>query len=212
LVIVKAKLYRRGDWMKVIGLTGGIGSGKSTVSQHLAELGATVIDADKVGHEALKAAEVKKEIVDAFGQKVLASDGEIDRQKLGGIVFGNSELVLTLNMIMHPYIRTMVIDRIEGYRQNGVAIVILEASVLLEAEGDWTSLVDEIWVTESPEKEVIKRLSAQRGLSEDQVMARIRSQLSQEDRARQASVIINNNGKLEDMKEIVKGLWEKIQV
>ncbi|MFC1953115.1 dephospho-CoA kinase [Chloroflexota bacterium] len=198
--------------MKIIGLTGGIGSGKSTVSQYLAELGAIIIDADKVGHEALRTMEVKQEIVTAFGRGVLALDGEIDRQKLGGIVFNNPESLSRLNGIMHHRMSTMFVDRIEKYRQKGVDVVILDAAVLLETEADWASLVDEIWVTESPEADVLKRISKQRGLSEEQVLARIRSQLSQEERAKQADVIINNNGNLDDLTVKVKELWKRIQI
>ena len=89
--------------MKVIGLTGGIGSGKSTVSRFLAELGAVVIDADKVGHEAFKPdTELWREVVAAFGKQVIAPDGNIDRKKLGEIVFGNPEALSRLNQIMHP--------------------------------------------------------------------------------------------------------------
>ncbi len=197
--------------MKVIGLTGGIGSGKSTVSQYLAEFGAMVIDADKVGHEALRTTEVKQEIVAAFGREVLTPDGEIDRKKLGAIVFSNPESLSSLNGIMHPRMRAMMVDRIEKCRQEGVAVVIVEAAVLLETEADWTSLVDEIWVTESPEVEVVKRITEQRGLSEEQVLARIRSQLSQEERAKQANVVINNDGNLGEVKAIVKELWERFQ-
>ncbi|MEE8414176.1 MAG: dephospho-CoA kinase [Dehalococcoidales bacterium] len=197
--------------MKVIGLTGGIGSGKSTVSQYLAEFGAMVIDADKVGHEALRTTEVKQEIVAAFGREVLTPDGEIDRKKLGAIVFSNPESLSSLNGIMHPRMRAMMVDRIEKCRQEGVAVVIVEAAVLLETEADWTSLVDEIWVTESPEVEVVKRITEQRGLSEEQVLARIHSQLSQEERAKQANVVINNDGNLDEVKAIVKELWERFQ-
>ncbi len=163
--------------MKVIGLTGGIGTGKSIVSQFLAELGAVIIDADKAGHEAFKPnTEAWHEVVAAFGRQILAPSGEVDRKKLGEIVFSNPESLLQLNKIMHPQMRNMIKAQIEEYRRQGVDVVVLEAAILIEA--NWTPLVDEVWVTLAPESAVLKRLREQRGLEEKQTLARIRSQLS----------------------------------
>ncbi len=168
---------------KVIGLTGGIGSGKSTVSQCLAELGAAIIDADKVGHEAFKPdTEAWHEVIATFGKQILTPGGEIDRKKLGSIVFSQPEALLRLNRIMHPRMRDMIEAQIEKYRQQGVDVVVLEAAILIEAESDWISLVDEIWVTVASEAAVVKRLKQQRELDEKQTLARIRSQLSTEER------------------------------
>ena len=112
--------------MKIIGLTGGIGSGKSTVAQFLKELGAVVIDADKVGHEVLRSdAGVKQEVVAAFGKGVLTPDGSISRTKLGRTVFTNPESLPKLNMIMHPRIAALVKVRLEGYRKDGVRGVVV---------------------------------------------------------------------------------------
>ena len=197
--------------MKVIGLTGGIGSGKSTVSQYLAELGAPIVDADKVGHEALKRSDVKQEIVVSFGREVLGPDGEIDRKKLGPVVFGNPEALAKLNNIMHKRMRLMMEDRIAQYRREGAAVVVLEAAVLLETDADWDRLVDEIWVTVSPEATVIKRMKEQRGMTEEQTMARIGAQMSNEEKMKHASMVINNDGSLEEMKREVKKLWQKLQ-
>ena len=195
--------------MRIIGLTGGIGSGKSTVSRFLAELGATVIDADKVGHEALRTDEVKRDIRATFGDSVFGPEGEIERKKLGEIVFNDSEKLAKLNRIMHFRMRDMMVSRIEDCRKNGVDVVVIEAAVLIETEADWVSLVDEIWVTDIPESEVVKRLE-ERGLSEEQVLARIRSQMSREERAKHAAVIINNDGDLEETRVMVRQLWEKL--
>lgn len=196
--------------MKVIGLTGGIGSGKSTVSKYLGELGATLIDADKIGHEALALPEVKQQIVAAFGRVVLSPTGEIDRKKLGEAVFNNAEALDRLNTIMHLRMRSMVKDRIEQYRQQGAPVVVLEAPILLEAKGDWVSLVDEIWVVVAPEAVVLKRLKAERGMTEEQTSARIRAQLSNEERNKYANVTINNDGDLDSLKRNVKKLWEQL--
>jgi len=129
--------------MKVIGLTGGIGSGKSTVSQFLAELGAVILDADRVGHEAFKPdTDVWREVVAAFGRQILTTNGDVDREKLGETVFANPESLLRLNQIMHPRIYEMVKARLEEYRRQGVSVVVLEAPLLIEA--GWSSVVDEV--------------------------------------------------------------------
>jgi len=195
---------------KVIGLTGGIGSGKSTVSQCLAELGAVILDADKVGHEAFQPdTEAWREVVAAFGKQVIAPGGEIDRKKLGEIVFNNPESLSRLNQIMHPRMYQMMKARIEEYRRQGVAVVVLEAAILIEA--NWTSLVDEMWVTTAPEAAVLERLKQQRGLGEAQTLARIHAQLSAEERKKHAAVIIDNDGNLDEVKAKVKKLWARLQ-
>ena len=194
---------------KVIGLTGGIGSGKSTVSQFLMELGAVIIDADKVGHEAfLPDTPAWRDVTAAFGQDIIAPSGEIDRKKLGEIVFNDPESLSRLNRIMHPRMYDMMQARIEEYRKQGVAVVVVEAAILIEA--NWQSLVDEIWVTVTPEDTVIKRLKEQRGLDEEQTRARIRSQLANDERMKYVDVLINNNGDLDEIGAEVKALWDKL--
>ncbi|MBA7667564.1 Dephospho-CoA kinase [subsurface metagenome] len=193
--------------MKVIGLTGGIGSGKSTVSGFLAELGAVIIDADKVGHEALKPdTEVWREVVAAFGRQILTLDGDINREKLGEIVFRNPESLSKLNQIMHPRMYDMVKAQLEGYRKQGVGVVVLEAPLLIEA--NWTSLVDEVWVTVASESTVLRRLKEKFGLSEPESLARIHSQLTSEERVKHADVIINTDCALGELKAKVEELWQ----
>jgi dephospho-CoA kinase len=196
--------------MKVIGLTGGIGSGKSTVSQLLHELGAVVLDADRIGHEAYKPnTETWLEVVSAFGRQILTSNGEIDRRRLAQIVFSDPESLARLNQIVHPRMYEMMKTKIEEFRRQGVKVVVLEAAILLEA--DWTPLVDEVWVTVTPEHEVVKRTVERTGLPEEQVIARIRSQLSSEERTKHANVIINNDGSIDELKVKIKELWDRIQ-
>ncbi len=196
--------------MKVIGLTGGISSGKSTVSQFLAGLGAVIIDADKIGHEVLNTdREVWREVVAAFGKQIITANGEINREKLGEIVFGNSEALARLNQIMHPRIYDMVKTRLDEYRRQEAGIVVLEAPLLLEA--GWTSLVDEVWVTTASEATVLKRLRERTGLSEEESLARIRSQLPSEKRVKHADVVINADCSLEELEAKVKELWQELQ-
>jgi len=194
--------------MKVIGLTGGIGSGKSTVSQFLAELGAVILDADRVGHEALKPdTNIGREVVTAFGRQILTPGGDIDRAKLGQIVFSEPESLSRLNRIMHPRMYDMVKAQLEGYRRQDVDVVVLEAPLLIEA--GWTSLVDEVWVTVAPESTVLRRLKEQVGLSESESLARIRSQLSSEERIKHADVVINTDCSLDELRARVGELWRK---
>lgn len=195
---------------KVIGLTGGIGTGKSTVSKLLAELGAVVMDADKVGHEVFKPdTEAWREILAAFGREVLAPTGEIDRKKLAAIVFNNPKALANLNQIIHPRAYNLVKSRLEECLQRGAGVVVLEVVLLIEA--NWTPLVDEVWVVVASEDTVVKRLKQQRGMSKEEILARIRSQLSTEERIKHADVVINNDGELDEVKAKVIERWERLR-
>lgn len=205
--------------MKVIGLTGGIGSGKSTVSQFLKELGATVIDVDKVWHEALEAdTELRQKIVAAFGTGILTSNREIDRKKLGEIVFAEPESLTRLNNIMHPWMYKMVKAQLGGYRRRGVRVVVLEVPLLIDVpllmmkagEPSLLDEVDEVWVTVAPESTILRRLESKSGLSESEALARLRSQLSSEERLKHANVVIDTDCRLDELKAKVSELWQKL--
>jgi dephospho-CoA kinase len=194
----------------VIGLTGGIGSGKSTVSQFLAELGAVIIDADKIGHEAYQPnTDTWWELIKAFGKQILAADNTIDRKKLGTIVFSNPESLEKLNSIVHPKIFQITKKQIEKAHRRGVKVVILDAPVLFEA--NWGQLVDEVWVLAADEANVIRRATARTGLPEEQIRSRIRSQMPDEERVKRADVVIHNDGTLEDLRAKVKELWGRLK-
>ena len=196
-----------GSCMIVVGLTGGIGTGKSEVARVLQELGAVIINADQVGHEAYTPhTEPWQAVVDAFGEDILQPNGEIDRRKLGGIVFGDPEQLALLNRIMHPRMARMVSRQIEQYRERGEDVVVVEAAVLFEA--GWDSLVDEVWTTESPIEAVIPRLEARNGWSEEEVRRRINSQMSAEERSARASVVVDNAGELSTLESTVKAFWD----
>jgi dephospho-CoA kinase len=199
--------------MKVIGLTGGIGSGKSTVALFLAELGAVIIDADKVGHDAFRSGtDLWREVTAAFGEQVLTKGGEINRQRLGEMVFADPERLAQLNEIMHPRMSEMVKAQLEDYRRQGIALAVLEATLLIEAGGEWTKLVDEIWVTMASESTVLKRLMERSGLSEADALARIRSQMPPAEKVRHADVVINTEYSLDETKAKVKELWRERQI
>jgi dephospho-CoA kinase len=190
----------------VIGLTGGIASGKSTVSRMLLEMGAAVIDADRVGHEAFRSdSDARREVVTAFGSDVLGQDGEIDRGKLAEIVFEDLEALDQLNRIMHPIIRRMVERQIDEFRSQGSEAVVLEAALLIEA--GWTDLVDQVWVVISPESMVVDRLRSQKGYTEAQARARISAQMPSSERSKYADVLIHNDSDIRSLREEVERLW-----
>ena len=196
--------------MRVIGLTGGIASGKSLVSERLAELGAVIIDADKLGHESyLPGTDTYRAVIDAFGSDVVSPDGEIDRKVLGSKVFGDPEARRRLEQIVWPAIRRLAVARIEALRSERAPVVVLEAAVLIEAE--WFDLADEVWIVEASPDVARARLMERNGLTPQQAQARLQAQLTNEKRRPYAGVIIENNGSLEDLRRTVDDAWAKIE-
>ena len=195
--------------MKTVGLTGGIGSGKSTVARVLADLGADVIDADRVGHSVYAAGtEGWKRVVVAFGSEIVAADGSIDRKRLGSRVFGNPGELARLNAIVHPLISSVIQREIQTRRAGGANVpVVVEAAVLLEA--GWQTLVDEVWLVVADRKAVVTRVHAQRQLEPAAIEARIASQLSDDERRRYAHVVIENNGTVDELRRRVEELWRE---
>jgi dephospho-CoA kinase len=196
--------------MKTIGLTGGIGSGKSTVSQILAGLGAFIIDADKVGHEIyLPGKEAWQQVTTAFGRDILTADQTIDRKKLGAIVFGSDEARKKLNSIVHPLMFKDIERRIKEKRVEGFTKpIVVEAAVLIEA--NWLPLVDEVWVVVAGKSAVIERVAAQRGLSAQDTEARIASQLADAERLKYANLVIPNDGSPEELEQRVRKAWNQL--
>ena len=191
--------------MIVIGLTGGIGSGKSEVSRMLKEFGADIIDADRVGHEAyLPNTETYDKLVAEFGD-ILQTNGEIDRKKLGARIFAEPEARERLNAIVHPRMYAMIEERIQRLREQGATAVVLDAAILIEA--GWDSLVDEVWVVAAPEETVVQRIGHRNGLPAEQVRQRIRAQMTSEERARHAVVVIDNSGGLDELSAQVREVW-----
>lgn len=195
--------------MLVIGVTGNLGTGKTTVSQMLVELGAKHIEADELGHELLQQdKQARDEIVAAFGKSVLNSGSEIDRSKLATMVFNDTAALTRLNQITHPRIRQLVKQKIEDFRQAGAAVVIIEAALFTEA--GWRSQVDQLWVTIAPEGTIVQRLMKSRGMSQEEILNRLHAQMPQKKKARLADVVIDTNIPLEQLRTTVQELWNKL--
>ncbi len=196
--------------MRVIGLTGGIAAGKSTVSEVLRAAGAAIIDADTVGHEAYQpGTATHADLVAAFGDGIVAETGEIDRRRLGAIVFADPEQRLRLQAIVWPRMKEMMRERLDTLAAAGSEIAVIEAAVLIEA--DWLDLVDEVWVVQVPEEVAMQRLITRNGFTAEDALARIRAQLSNEERARRARVVIDNSGSVEDARRQVMAALAAVQ-
>ena len=196
----------------IIAIDGPVGSGKSTVAKMLAELGAPSFDADKVGHDIYSPGRpAYKDVIAAFGETIVASDATIDRKKLGPIVFADPAQLKLLESIVHPRMFERMRDMVGELRAQGVAApIVIEAAILIEAK--WQPLFDEIWLVVAPREKVIARVEAERGLKREQTEARIKAQLSDDERRKHASLIINNSGTIADLRAKVEVLWRELLV
>jgi dephospho-CoA kinase len=194
----------------VVGLTGGIGSGKSTVAGMLAELGARVIDADRIGHEVYRpGSDGFRRVVDAFGPGVVAPDGAIDRRKLGALVFATPAARARLNAIVHPQIADEVRRRIAAARAEGFAgPIVVEAAVLIEA--GWRPLVERLWVVSAERETAIGRVMAARGLSREEVERRLDVQVAESEGRRVADLVLDNNGTPAALRAQVEQAWHSL--
>jgi dephospho-CoA kinase len=147
-------------------------------------------------------------VVAAFGKQILNPDGSVDRRELGKIVFADRKALSRLNRIMHPQIYRVVKAELEQYKKQGVKAVVIDAPLLIEAS--WATMVDSVWVVTATETSVIKRLE-KTGLSRDETMLRLRSQLTESERARIANVVINNDYSPDELKQKVNKLWQGLQ-
>lgn len=196
--------------MHVIGLTGGIASGKSTVTRFFLERGVPVIDADILGHRTYDpGTETFEAVVRAFGPELVAPDGTIDRKVLGARVFGKPEELKRLTDIVWPGIRKLASQALAEYEAAGNSVAVLEAAVLFEA--GWEDLVDEVWVVVVEPELAVERLGARNGLDPEAARARINSQLSNAERMARADVVIENNSSLEALETRIQEAWNQLQ-
>jgi dephospho-CoA kinase len=198
-------------YVKIVGLTGGIGAGKTKTADILRELGGEVLSADHLAHETyLPGTAGWREIVEEFGKQVLTSGGEIDRNTLGTMVFQDPSKRERLNAIVHPRTRELIAERLRRLRDEGCSVAIVEVALLVEAirvDVAWTKLIDEIWVVVAPENVVVDRTVSRGGLDAEAVRARVQAQATNDDRREIADVVIENGGNLELLTERVQSLW-----
>lgn len=194
--------------MFLIGLTGGIASGKSTVAKLLASHGAETIDADQVAREVVKAGSTGlSTVVEEFGEKVLSDNGELDREKLGAIIFADPDRRLKLESILHPLIKTRTTQLIAESKKM---VVVYAVPLLVEANVDYQ--FDMIVTVEAGVDNQIARIVKSRGLTTDQAKDRIHAQASRQEREAIADAVIDSSGTHEQLGTQVDALWERIQL
>lgn len=191
-----------------VGLTGGIGSGKSAVSSRLAERGAVVIDSDVLAREVVaKGTDGLAEVVEAFGDDVLTADGELDRPAVGRIVFGDEAARRKLEAIIHPRVRARAAE-IEAAAPAD-AVVVHDIPLLVET--GQADRFDVVLVVDTPVDVQLERLTTQRGMTETEAKQRIASQASREDRLAAADLVVDNSGTLEDLDRRIGEVWAGLQ-
>ena len=192
--------------MFVIGLTGGIGSGKTEVTLVLRELGAVVIESDKVAHLSYRpGTDGYDEIIEQFGKEVLDDSGVIDRGKLGGLVFAGPDLRIRLENIVWPAVRSWITERLIKEKERGTEIIVIEVPKLFEA--GWEDLADAIWTVEAPSDVIAQRVNVRSNLNETEKNARVQAQITRVERAERADLVIENSGELADLRERITDLW-----
>lgn len=193
----------------VIGLTGNIGTGKSTVLEILRQLGARTIDADQIAHQVIEpGGRAYDGVVATFGGEILAEDGSIDRAKLGQIVFNDPDRLQVLERIVHPVVFEQINSELTAATE---AVIVIEAIKLLEA-GMAITLCDQVWVVTTDEEQQVQRLMETRNMNREEAEARMRSQSPQAFKISQADVVLDNNGSLGELAAQVKKAWDDLEL
>lgn len=191
-----------------IGLTGGIASGKSTVLTYFKDKGIPYIDADIVAREVVEpGTEGLKAIVDTFGSHVLHDDGTLNREALGAIVFHNEEKRQLLNSCLKTHIRNRIMELTSQYEQGNTPILIYDIPLLIE--GEWYTMMDEVWLVYVNETTQIERLMSRNGYMREDALARINSQMRLDDKCAYADIIIDNNGTPHDLTVQLNTIWNE---
>ena len=184
--------------MKIVGLTGGISSGKSTVSSYLKQLKIPVIDADEVARKVVEPnSQGAREIRKTFGSDVFEEDGSLNRQKLGALIFSNAENRQKLDDLLQPLIKIMILDEIEEYRQKGETMIVLDLPLLFEKY--YEELCEEIIVVYIPKELQLERLMKRNQYTKQEALSRIDSQLSIEEKRKRATVLFDNQGTIQQL-------------
>ena len=195
--------------MKIIGLTGGIACGKSTVSTELRALGAAIIDADALAHELSQPHQpIYNAYVERFGSEIVAADGTIDRAAIARRVFADPAVRAEVDAIAHPLIRMAAEERLRAAREENKRAAVLDVPLLFEA--GWDALADETWVVALPREEQLARLLARdTSMDEGEARARIAAQMPLAEKCARADVIIDNSGTKEEIREYIGKLWKE---
>ena len=176
-----------------IGLTGGVGCGKSTVSRYLSSLGIPIADGDRIAHEATApGSEVLREIARVFGDEMLKADGALDREKLAALVFSDEEKRQELNGIIHPYVWRKVVTEMLAAEAAGHSLIVLDMPLLIEI--GWHLRVESIWVVAVPKDVQIERVCQRDGVTREQALARMRMQMPTDKKIGYADIVIDNSG------------------
>ena len=184
--------------MKIVGLTGGISSGKSTVSSYLKQLKIPVIDADEVARKVVEPnSQGAREIRKAFGSDVFEEDGSLNRQKLGTLIFSNAENRQKLDDLLQPLIKITILNEIEEYRQKGENMIVLDLPLLFEKQ--YEELCEEIIVVYIPKELQLERLMRRNQYTKQEALSRIDSQLSIEEKRKRATVLLDNQGTIQQL-------------
>ena len=194
--------------MKVIGLTGGIACGKTTLADMLRRLGAVIIDADALSRSlTADGGEALPLIRQAFGDGVFQPSGSLDRQKLGAVVFGNAAARETLNGILHPMVYRRMEEEMQKCRESGAKVVVLDVPLLFETHGE--TLADLTLCAVAPEEVQIARLKSRNGLSRDEALSRIRRQMPNAEKARRSDIVIDTNRPLPELEGMIQTLYQE---
>lgn len=195
--------------MYIIGLTGGVATGKSTVAHMLTELGAPVVDADAVAHRVVEPGLPAWEaLLAAFGPGILHEDGRVNRRALARLAFGHMGNLDKLNRATHPFIHTELERQLAALAAVGTPVAVLDAPLLFEA--GLTGMVDEVWVVMTDRATQVARLLERSDLTEDEAEARIDAQAPLEEKARRAGVVIDNRGTPAETRRQVTAAWERL--
>ena len=194
---------------RIIGITGGIASGKSTVTEFLRQQGYQVIDADQVVHELQEpGGRLYQALLSTFGSAILQEDGRLDRSKLGAMIFGNPELLAQSSQIQNKIIREELADRRDLLAETQV-VFFMDLPLLFELQyEDW---FDQIWLVDVTEETQLSRLMTRNGLSQEEAGKRIAAQLSLQEKRKRADVLIDNNGSLEETRQQIRDALQKLE-
>lgn len=197
--------------MRIVGLTGGIGSGKSTVTDYLISKGFHVLDADKIAREiVMPGSDMLIELASVFGEGILQEDGSLDRKQLGDMVFSDAEKKKILDRLMHTRILELIHERILQFREETehAKVIFIDAPLLFET--GLSKSADEIWVIDADDETRIRRIMARDGLEREEILKRFQSQMTREEKNSRADVILDNTGDHDALYRQIDELLKKI--